>query len=183
MTLKVDPLPLAVTRDQLATVLGIDKNTITKLNLHKHIFALTGQGVAVRYDLVDNVKRWVEYQIKLAYKDHTSNGAKSKEEADLLIAKAKVRLVEIEADKAEGKVITVEQSDNVLNKVLSAVRTQLLQIPGKWAPILQAKTDKKELSSILTREVDKVLTQTLDNVNEVLTDELLDVDESESQLT
>jgi len=165
-------------------VLGVDRNTISTLTTDKKLFHSTGKGAAVRYELAQCIQAYIVYRSNIERsKAEKKHGSVDREEAELRKINAEVRIKEIAAEKEEAKVITIEESNDVLDKVFTAVRTQLIQIPGSWTPLLLAKTDRGEVSNILVKQVDKLLNATLNNVQAVLDEELLEKEEDGNNAT
>lgn len=162
-------LPDAVTRVQMAQILGIKKDRVSQLVVSQ-ILVTSGSGKGTTYPLTDNVRRYIAYQIDCDRNANRTEGQLTKEQVDIRKGIAQARKAEVEADLVEGKVIPIEDSDAVLSKILGAVRSELSQIPGRWTPQLLAVTDYGEMCRRLERETDKMFARTLDNVDGLLTE-------------
>ncbi len=179
-------LPTHVTREELATVLGVTSKTVSE-HVKAGRFNVIGKGQGgkarggTRYELAQCVQAYVVYcSQKERNRTDRKTGSLDLEAAQLAKVNAEVRIKNIQADIEESKVITIDESDAVLNKMFTAVRSYLLQIPGLWSQYTLAKTVAAELQQIYIRLVDKLLTVTLDNLEGVLNDELLDEEDDGS---
>lgn len=93
--------------------------------------------------------------------------------------KVKRELAELKLAKLEGRVYEASTVELVMTEMLSNLRTQLLGLPAKLAPILDGR-QKEEIYSTLTKEIESKLMDLSEYTPELFTQELIedeDVDE------
>lgn len=70
---------------------------------------------------------------------------------------AKADIAEIELATLRGDRIPADEVRELLDRVASVVRTNILAIPSKVAPLLHGKLTEAEREQLLSREIDEVL--------------------------
>lgn len=141
---------LTGTARELAGLLGISERRVNQLANEK-IFV---KNMEMDYDLPDSIARY--YENKYASKDEDEYWSeKAKHEA------AKRKLAELLLAKKQGNVHEAEDVELVMSDMLSNLRSQLLGMPTKLAPLLERKS-KGTIQKILSSEISEKLEELSD---------------------
>lgn len=70
---------------------------------------------------------------------------------------ARARMAEIELQKEEGRIVTREAHDQAHGEMLDVLRTNLLNMPGRWATDLTGHDSPRQVEAILRRAVGELL--------------------------
>lgn len=124
-----------------------------------------------RYDLPSNIDAYFKYKYT-SQEDVDYGREKAMHEA------AKRRLAELELAKRNNEVHEAKDVEFVMTDMLTNLRSQLLGIPAKMAPVLAGQTEAYIMQS-LTDEIQSRLTELSDYRPDMFTEEEA-VDESEN---
>jgi len=144
---------LTTTQQEMGKALGL-----TSPRIHQ----LIGEGVAVRDPDDPRGGIFVVETIKNYYSQRTG-GTPNEDAPDLLEErarheKAKREIAELKLAELQGKVYPARTVELVMTEMASNLRTQLLGLPAKLAPILEGLT-KEEIYSMLTKEIEEKLSE------------------------
>ena len=176
---KVD-VPQTVTRDQLAQLLGVHPDTVTKWE--KDDLPKLSRG---KYPLSSCIQWHSIHEVKMATKRFKKGDMQlTKEEWELRKKAADALLAEITVAKERSQLIPIARIETDLIHQLESVRTALRAIAGRWAGELLGIETKPEAQKRLERLVDDLMLAAsvpsdlpdLDTINQL--DE--DSDETES---
>ncbi len=154
---------LVATQTEMAKALGITQQRVSQL-LQDGVLFTDGNG---RMLVVESIKNF--------YKTRTQNDS-----ADIDINKERAKferarrvLEELKVAKAMRKVYDARTVELVMTEELSTLRTQLLGLPTKLAPLLEGKT-REQINEILTREIEGKLAELSEYSPEVFDEEVED---------
>ncbi len=162
---------IEVTQKELGRVLYISQPRVSQL-VDEGVFA-KGKGGGVL--LVDAVRAYT--MLKTQASNSTDELDYKQEKA--LHEKVKRELAELKLAKLEGRVYEASTVELVITEMLSNLRTQLLGLPAKLAPILDGR-QKEEIYSTLMKEIESKLMDLSEYTPELFTQDLIedeDVDE------
>lgn len=71
-------------------------------------------------------------------------------------------LAEIEYQQKRGELIRIETVFRVIDAATTACREYLTGLPGRWASILAAETDEREIERLMDQEIRQALQQLVD---------------------
>ena len=130
---------------------------ITQQRVHQ----LIDEGVVIRDETSPGGAVKVIESIKNYYKVKSHNEAP--EEVDLMTErarheKAKREIAELKLAKLQGSAYDAKTVELVMTEMASNLRTQLLGLPSKLAPILEDHK-KEEIYEILTKEIEEKLSE------------------------
>lgn len=130
---------------------------ITQQRVHQ----LIDEGVVIRDETSPGGAVKVIDSIKNYYKVKSHNEAP--EEVDLMTErarheKAKREIAELKLAKLQGSAYDAKTVELVMTEMASNLRTQLLGLPSKLAPILEGHK-KEEIYEILTKEIEEKLSE------------------------
>jgi phage terminase Nu1 subunit (DNA packaging protein) len=122
---------------------------------------LAAEGVLVRsargkFELVASVQGYVRYLRKHSLGD--LQGSDEMVGLKTRMINARTRLAESEADHAAGRTLLKSDVEAVWLRVVTNMRTRMLALPARVAPMLQAAVSPGEASAILTDAVHDALT-------------------------
>ena len=148
---------LEVTEAELAEYLGVTTRRIRQLSQ---------EGIAIKsqrgkYDLKTSVQNYIG-TLKDKDKNKNENLEKlkiAKEAETLTHEKLKKRKTELQVLQMEKKMHTSEDVEHFWNAMVLTAKSRLTAIPVKVAPILIGLEDRKEIQSILKREVSEALNE------------------------
>jgi phage terminase Nu1 subunit (DNA packaging protein) len=146
-------LSLTTTQTEMGRALGITPGRVHQL---------IDEGIAIR-DPKDNagailVIQTVKNFYSQKYLGATEDGAPDLNEERAKHEKAKREIAELKLAKLQGKVYLARTVELVMTEMASNLRTQLLGLPSKLAPILEGQK-KEEIYEILTKEIEEKLSE------------------------
>lgn len=153
MKINEDPRKITVSQTNMAKALGL-----TSARIHQ----LIQEGIIVRNDDDPRGGVWLVQSIRNY--DTAKGGtpaAPDDDFPDIDTEKArhervKRELAELKLAKAEARVYDSKTVELVLTEMLSNLRTQLLGLPSKLAPIIEGKS-KEDIYQLMTEEVESKL--------------------------
>ena len=148
---------IEVTEAELAEYLGLSTRRIRQL--FKEGIAIKSQ--RGKYDLKESVKKYIN-TLRDREKKQNDNLEKlkiSKEAESLMHERLKKRKTELVVLQMEKKMHTSEDVEHFWNAMVMAAKSRLTSIPVKVAPSLVGLEDRKEIQSILKREVSDALSE------------------------
>lgn len=153
MKISKDLMSLTTTQKEMAHAL---KLTTPRIN------QLIGEGIAVRDPKDGRGGIFVVETIKNYYSQRGS-GSMDDDAPDLneeraRHEKAKREIAELKLAELQGKVYPARTVELVMTEMASNLRTQLLGLPSKLAPILEGQK-KEEIYAILTKEIEEKLSE------------------------
>ena len=177
MKVNADPKTITVSQTNLAKGLGLSVNRIGQL---------INEGIIIRDD---NDARGAVFLLQSArnywsYKDK-SRASDVEEEIDInreraLHEVADRKMAELKLAKMESRAYDARTVEMVMTEQLSNLRTQLLGLPTKLAPILAGK-GREEIYEILTAEIKEKLAELSEYSPALFADEeYLEVGEDET---
>ncbi|WP_295163401.1 hypothetical protein [Selenomonas sp. F0473] len=169
-----DPRKITVSQSNLAKTLGITSGRVNQL---------IGEGVVIRDDkdarggvfLVESIRNYARLK---------GEGSGAEDDPDYMAEKArhekvKRELSELKLAKAEARAYDARTVELVMTEMLSNLRTQLLGLPSKLAPMLEQKR-RDEIYSIMTGELETSLSELSAYEPELFTqEEIIDDEESD----
>lgn len=165
----ITTFPTELNKRAMASVLGISEKQFGRY-VEEAQMPYVGHGRGARYKVAECVQAYAKIQADIASK---AKRAENVTEDDARVRKlvAEARIKEYECERLAGHLITVDDSDATLGRIITTLRYQLLGIPGAWTPQLLGQTDKQELSAILRRLTDDLMTTAIDAVMTEMADE------------
>lgn len=148
---------LEVTEAELAEYLGLSDRRIRQL-FKDGIVIKSQRG---KYDLKASIQGYLKFlRDKEKNKDEKIETLKlSKEAESLMHERLRKRKTELIVQQMERKLHTAEDVEYFWNTMALAVKSRLTSIPVKVAPQLVGIEDRKEIQSILKREVSDALNE------------------------
>lgn len=156
MKINGDPRNITVSQTNLAKGLGLTLNRVNQL---------VGEGIVIRDDndargavfLLQSVRNYERY------KAGNKSAGGSEDDVDInreraLREAAERKMAELKLAKMESRAYDARTVELVMTEQLSNLRTQLLGLPTKLAPILTGKS-RDEIYGILTTEVKEKLAE------------------------
>ncbi len=177
MKVTCDPRKITVSQTNLAKALGITNARVSQLIKEGVVFRdEEDKGGAVM--LVKSVQSYTTYK-------GASTGS-NEEDTDYMAEKAKHERVkrelsELKLAKEEANVYDAKTVELVMVEMLSNLRTQLLGLPSKLAPIVEQKS-KEEIYQRLTEEIEAKLLELSDYSPEMFTSETVEEYNEETDL-
>ena len=161
---------LTTTQTEMARVLGISQQRVSQL-LQEEVMAVDDDGGLL---VVESLKNF--YKLR-------KGPASSGEEPDYMEEKAlhervKREIAELKLAKMENSVYDAKTVELVMTEQLSNLRTQLLGLPSKLAPIIEGKS-KEEIYETMTREIEEKLMELSEYTPELFTEEFVEDDDEE----
>ncbi len=165
---------VTVRQAALSDVLGVSRQRISQLVKDGVIVREPGNpsGAVLLVESLKNV-----YQSRAEHANASSDININDERAKF--ERARRVLEELKVAKAMRKVYDARTVELVMTEELSTLRTQLLGLPSKLAPMLEGKT-REEINSIMTREIEGKLME-LSEYSPGLFDEEVEDDESATE--
>ena len=140
-----------VSKSHFAREINISRTSIYKL-IKKGIIPVKESG---KIDLQLALKKWEEYkeyQVNINDKKSSEyNFQRTRRE------KFNADLLELELVEKKGKLVKIEDVCTAEKNIASIVRTKLLAIPSKVAPLVSTETSVKKIKSTLDEVIREVL--------------------------
>lgn len=146
-----------VTEVELAEYLGLSTRRIRQL-VKEGVVVKSQRG---RYDLKASVLGYIN-SIRQQEKRGTADLEKlkiSREAESLMHERLKKRKTELQVLNLEKKMHTSEDVEYFWNSMILSAKSRLTAIPVKCAPVLVGIEDRKEIQSILKREISDALSE------------------------
>ena len=149
MKIKEDLMKLTTSQRNLAKVLQVTQPRVSQL---------VREGVVIRDDGDDSGGVFIVESLRNFYK---RENVTSEDGVDINIEralheKAKRQLAELRLEKARGNLYDSKIVERVITEDLVKLRTRLLSLPSKIAPMIEGKT-KGEIDLVLTRKIEDSL--------------------------
>lgn len=162
-------LPDAVTGDQLGEL--INRTARTLFNYQKAGLPFESVGRGVRYPLVPAIRWCINYliteQAGAAGGGKEMSLAAEKEREDLLAARNKRILSDMEVAREQGRLVTLEFMREEWEELAAAIRDVLTNLPGDLADRVLGITEKPKARAIIRASVDKAMTALRDALTRV----------------
>lgn len=149
MKITGDPRKITVTQNAFAKAIGVSQQRVSQL-LKEGIAVVDEQNALL---LVPSLIAYMKaYQSTSDAENIDYMQEKARHE------KAKREIAELKLNKMQGSVYDARTVELVMTEMIANLRTQLLGMPTKLAPILESKTKEKIYTS-LTREIEEKLAE------------------------
>ena len=109
-----------------------------------------------QYNLASSVQAYINFK-KRESTDETRKAESIKAKAEAQIKAAKAQIVKMEADELSGKMHRAEDVETLMNDMVYEVRSALMALPGRLAVDVSEAASAAEASTIIAREVHKVM--------------------------
>lgn len=143
---------LSTTQTELGKALGITAGRVNQL---------ISEGIVIRDDTDPNGAVLVVASLRNFF--NSKSGGDAEEAVDLMAErarheKAKREIAELKLAKMQGNVYDARTVELVMTEMASNLRTQLLGLPSKLAPMLEQKS-KEEIYTTMTQEIEEKLSE------------------------
>lgn len=144
--------PQMVRSEVIAQLFGLSIETVYRLTKEGVIKSQQVKGSTARlYPLMDSIKLYIEHlKGKVAKRDKTFEALN---EAKLAESELKLRVMQAEAELAEGRAHSTEDVKRVWGEVMGAFRTRLLSMPTTAADRLVSIEKRTDVIEILREEI------------------------------
>lgn len=153
MKLSKGLVSLTTTQTEMGRALGLTSGRVHQL---------VDEGVAIRDPQDKSGAVFVVQTIKNFYSNKyggsTAEGAPDLNEERARHEKAKREIAELKLAELQGSVYPAKTVELVMTEMASNLRTQLLGLPAKLAPILEGQK-KEEIYTTLTKEIEEKLSE------------------------
>ena len=143
-----------VTSSIVADALGINKRTVNKL-ADRGVLSYTKDGRG--YKIFDLQTAQAEYDAytgsTVEDDDDDTDWNVEQKKADTRIKRARADMLELEREEMLGRYHRAEFVADAMDELIFAVRSKLLALPGKLAPVVTGVADQAEVSATIKREV------------------------------
>jgi phage terminase Nu1 subunit (DNA packaging protein) len=140
-----------ITKSQFAREIKISRTSVYTL-IEKHIIPVRKDG---KIDLSIALKKWEEYrehQVGISDKKSSEyNFHRTRRE------KLNADILELDLAEKKGKLVRIEDVLTAEKNIASIVRTKLLSIPSKVAPLVAPEKSVKKIKSTLDEVIREVL--------------------------
>ncbi len=158
---------VTTTHSEMARAIGMTRQRISQL-VQDGTFKTDEKGGLL---LVENLRRF--YSEEAAEEDANFD----KERA--LHEKAKREIAELQLQKMKKQAYSARVVEYVLTEMLANLRTQLLGLPSKLAPMLEGKS-KDEIYTAMTKEIEDKLSELSEYSPDLFNEEIEDEDDEDS---
>jgi phage terminase Nu1 subunit (DNA packaging protein) len=146
---------ISLTKKELATLAGYSYRRLHDIDMKlPQADRLFVEGEGGKYDAAIFVQRWVSYNV-----DSEAGGDQSLDDVKAIHEKVKTRKTELEVQRMEGQLVDINEVRRIWGDVANVVKKNLLQMPGRLAPMVVAMTSVERINGIIEREMHDVLTQ------------------------
>lgn len=124
----------------------------------RRVQQLTAEGVLFkaergRYDLVKSVRGYIAY-----LRDRAAKAASNTEDTALSRKRmADAMMAELDLEVRRGERLPAEEVDEMMQRVATTVRTNVLAVPAKIAPLLSGKKNTAQIETIVRTAIDDAL--------------------------
>ncbi len=150
MKISKDLKSITTTQTEMARTLGLTQQRVSQM-LQEEIMVNNSNGDLL---VIESLKNFYKSQNQKL----TSGDAVDYWEEKAKHEKAKREMAELQLAKAQGNVYDARTVELVIIEEYSRLRTQLLGLPSKLAPMLENKS-RSEIYDILTREIEEKLNE------------------------
>lgn len=149
----------ALTMKELAAIAGYTYRRLHDIDETqpdtKKLFVKSADGK--KYDLIQFVQRWVEYNVDKATGDDQSlDDVKAQHEA------IKMRKTELEVEKMEGRLVDVRDVMLLWTSITGTIMQNMLNLPAKVAPRITGISSVEFVASVIDEEIRTILTNLAD---------------------
>ena len=137
----------------LARIFGFSGSRIAQL-VRDGVFVQVARG---KYNIVDNVQRYIKHITKDAVKDDDINIERQKRIAEADLKKHKAEMAELQLREMKLELYEAEDIEAVISDLVYAVRGNLLSLPGRLSVQLVGINTAAEMSKIIQDEVGRML--------------------------
>lgn len=124
----------------------------------RRVQQLTNEGVLFkvergRYDLIKSVRGYISY-----LRDRAEKNASNSEDAALNRKRmADAQIAELDLELRRGERLPADQVEEMMQRVATTVRTNLLSIPTKISPLVTGKKTTAQIEKIVRTAIDDAL--------------------------
>lgn len=124
----------------------------------RRVQQLTNEGVLFkvergRYDLIKSVRGYISY-----LRDRAEKNASNSEDAALNRKRmADAQIAELDLELRRGERLPADQVEEMMQRVATTVRTNLLSIPTKISPLVAGKKTTAQIEKIVRTAIDDAL--------------------------
>lgn len=152
MKISKDLKLLTTTQTEMGRILGITQQRVSQLVKDGIVQLSENKSVLV----IESLKNFYKYQMGSSSDADSQNGMLDLRTEQARHERAKREIAELKLAKMEGKLYDARVVEMVMVEMLSNLRTQLLGIPSKMAPLMVGKK-KEEIYTDLTKEIESKL--------------------------
>lgn len=150
---------------ELGQWLGLTPRRIQQL-VHESVLDREARG---KYNLKNCVQAYTKYQDSQIMRTGASGELG---EERLLAARLERKRKELEFAELQGRLITVDHHEEILQKAFSLVRANIRNLPGSLAPRLAGLDDPRDVQRILVPALDDALRAIVDEADRLGHEEL-----------
>lgn len=140
----------------LSEMMGLSKRRLQQLTEEK-IIVRVGHN---KYDVAQSIKGYVDFMIAYATPDENEMVNKDKEMA--LLTRTKRISAEVDLQTKLNELHRAVDIRDIVGVMLNNLRAQLLTLPAKIAPQVQAENEMEQLKYIIKNEITKLLSELTD---------------------
>lgn len=142
-----------LTQKEAATRLGITSRQVRNLRDHHGLPQIVRRGKPF-YPWPEVLHWYIDFKIQEAER---RGGPVDYEQARTREMIAKAEMAELDLAERRGQLVTVSYAASQLERALSALRAQLLNLPGLLAPRVQGITDTARIHEVIQEAVDELM--------------------------
>lgn len=167
---------ITVNSAALSEIIGVSDRRIRGL-AEENIIIRAAKG---RYSLVPSLKNYI---LTIKMQSELRNGENADDELDLekekaIHEKVKRHISELKLKTMNGELHKSDDVERVMMDMLTSVRTRLLSMPSKLAPLLVSRTDTGYIKETINKEVLEALNELKDyNPKEFYSEDYVDVND------
>lgn len=142
----------------LAKFFGRSERNIQQLAADKVLKAVRVKGVNY-YDLIPSIQSYIRYlqEIVDRRKKTSEDQEREKLDAEIALKRAKSRLVELELNTLELKLLRVEDVQIYTENLAATIKSMLSALPGRLSMDISTLETPAEISAVITKEINSVL--------------------------
>lgn len=163
---------VTTTQTQMARALKISQQRVSQM-VQQGVIPVDDNGDIL---LVEGIKAYCRMK-KQAAEDEEVDFDKERAKHE----KAKREIAELKLDEMKKNAYSAKVVEYVMTEMASNLRTQLLGLPSKLAPVLEGKT-KEEIYTTTTREIEEKLSELASYTPDLFDEEIEDGEDEEDEV-
>lgn len=163
---------VTTTQTQMARALKISQQRVSQM-VQQGVIPVDDNGDIL---LVEGIKSYCRMK-KQAAEDEEVDFDKERAKHE----KAKREIAELKLDEMKKNAYSAKVVEYVMTEMASNLRTQLLGLPSKLAPVLEGKT-KEEIYTTTTREIEEKLSELASYTPDLFDEEIEDGEDEEDEV-
>lgn len=163
---------VTTTQTQMARALKISQQRVSQM-VQQGVIPVDDNGDIL---LVEGIKAYCRMK-KQASEDEEVDFDKERAKHE----KAKREIAELKLDEMKKNAYSAKVVEYVMTEMASNLRTQLLGLPSKLAPVLEGKT-KEEIYTTTTREIEEKLSELASYMPDLFDEEIEDGEDEEDEV-